>query len=75
MLQLTTVEPSALAANPAHKRLQSIIGRLTSVAEALFDQRRWAENFIAARYSGWGWNDTTERKINADVANCNWTRF
>lgn len=75
MSELTTVAPFTLPAKPKRRYLRTIIARSMALAENLFDRQREREQLILSRYAGCSWGDATERRINADIAKCNWTRF
>ena len=75
MSQVTSVAPFMLAAKPERGHLRPVIGRLSAVAEKLLSRQRQREHFIASRYAGCSWGDATERRINDDIAKCNWTRI
>ena len=75
MSNAITADSFALVGRSARRRLLFPFGQLLAIAKGLFDRRRHAENLIVSRYAGCSWGDMTERRLNDDLANSNWSHF
>ena len=75
MSDAISVQPFAPVVSSINRRLSPNIILSAAIAALLLNRRRQAENFIASRYEGCSLGDTSERSLNNDIANCDWTRF
>ena len=60
--------------NAGSKRA-SVVGQVATFFTTILNVRGRTENFIVSNYKGCGWNDSTERELNNDLANHHCSRF